>query len=170
MEFEPSNCPYCGEKLGEKHVEEEDRLYCSDCDRVIWRNAEPVAAVIVRKGEEILLVKRGIEPGKGEWSLPAGFLELEENPSEAAVRELEEETGLDAAPDQLEFVDALNIERFPGQRLVATVYTVDFEDISGKVSAGDDAEEASFWRVGNLKQKDDETLRKHFLEAIEKKL
>ena len=163
--FEPEYCPYCGKGLSSREIEEKSRLYCEACDRVIWRNASPGAAVIVRKGDEVLFVKRGIEPGKGLWSLPAGFLEYEESPSEAAVRELEEETGLEVDEKDLDFVDALNMERFPGQRLVATVYSVDFEEASGDISAGDDADKAKFWSVKDLRESG-EKMRENFASAI----
>ena len=167
--FEKNYCPYCGEGLSSKNLEGKDRDFCEACDRVIWRNASPVAAVIVRKGDEVLFVKRGIEPGKGLWSLPAGFLEHRESPSEAAVRELEEETGLKVSEEDLNFVDALNMERFPGQRLVATVYSVDFVEASGDVSAGDDADEAEFWSIDELRGSG-EKMRENFVSAIRKVL
>ena len=166
-EMVPSHCPYCGNELGETFEEGRERLYCSNCDRVIWRNAEPVAAVIVEKGEKILLVKRGIAPGEGKWSLPAGFLEYEENPSQAAVRELEEETGLKASEEDLEFVDALNMERFPDQRLVANVYSINAGKTRGEVSHGSDAEDAKFWNLEELRESGEE-IRHHFLDAIGK--
>ena len=169
MNFEPSHCPYCGTELGDKRLEGKDRLYCADCERVIWRNAEPVAATVLRKGDEILFVKRGIEPGKGKWSLPAGFLEYEEHPQEAAVRELEEETGLKVDKDNLELIEALNMERFQGQRLLAVIYTVDFEKASGELSAGDDAVETGFWRIGEFDDSGEE-LRQHFVEAMREAL
>lgn len=169
MDFKPSHCPYCGEKLGQKHLEEKDRLYCKACDRVIWRNAEPVAAVVMKKGDEILFVKRGIEPGKGKWSLPAGFLEYEEQPEKAAARELGEETGLKVKPGELELLEALNMERFPGQRLLAVIYTVDFEKATGNISAGDDAVEADFWKIDEFSDSKEE-LREHFVEAMREAL
>lgn len=169
MEFEPSHCPYCGAELGEKHLEGKDRLYCKACDRVIWQNAEPVAAVVMKRGDEILFVKRGIEPGKGKWSLPAGFLEYEEQPQEAAARELEEETGLEVDSGQLELIEALNMERFPGQRLIAVIYTVDFKKASGNISAGDDAVEADFWRIDEFSDSGEE-LREHFVHAMREAL
>lgn len=167
MEFKPSNCPYCGEGLEEKFFEDKERLYCSECDRVIWRNAEPVSAVLVEKEDKLLFVKRGIEPGKGKWSLPAGFLEYREQPEKGAVRELEEETGLKADPNKIELIDSLNMERFPGQRLLATVYRIDYQRVEGKLKAGDDAVEASLWKLEKLKEDKEEELRSHFLEAIE---
>lgn len=165
MEFKPSHCPYCGEKLGQKHADGEKRLYCGVCDRIIWRNAEPVAAVVLRRVDEILFVKRGIEPGKGKWSLPAGFLEYEEQPEKAAARELEEETGLEVDAEELELFEAMNMQRFAGQRLIALVYSIDYEKASGNISAGDDAAETDFWSIKELEESEEE-LRQHFVSAM----
>jgi ADP-ribose pyrophosphatase len=52
------------------------------------------ASVLVRKGEKVLLVKRGSEPGKGKWALPGGLVEPGEEVERAAVREVREETGV----------------------------------------------------------------------------
>lgn len=90
----PDFCPGCGSSLSTRKEEGRERLYCGSCDRIIWRNPAPAAAVALTKGENILLVKRGIEPWKNEWSLPAGYLEIDEHPREGAVRELEEETSI----------------------------------------------------------------------------
>jgi 8-oxo-dGTP diphosphatase len=167
MEFVPSHCPFCGEELGEKHEEGRKRLYCQECDRIIWRNAEPVAAVIVKKGDKVLLLKRGIEPGKGLWSLPAGFLEVDETAEEAAVRELEEETGLRVDEGDLEFVETLNMERFQNQRLLANVFKVEVGEASGELDSGTDAVDAGFFDPRKLEETDME-LRRHFRSALEK--
>jgi len=53
-----------------------------------------VGAVIVHKGK-LVLVKRGVEPGKGRWSIPGGAMELGETVRETAIREAKEECGLD---------------------------------------------------------------------------
>lgn len=53
-----------------------------------------VGAVIINEGK-IILVKRGVEPGKGEWSIPGGLIELGETVRDAVIREAKEETGLD---------------------------------------------------------------------------
>jgi len=165
--FEKNYCPYCGEDLSSRKIEAKERKFCEACDRVIWRNAEPVSAVIVERDDQILFVKRGIELGKGKWSLPAGFLEYEERPDQGAVRELEEETGLKVDPDDMEFLEALNMERFPGQRLLPTMYKINYQDVEGKLEAGEDAVEASFWTLEELRKDKEEELRSHFVEVIE---
>jgi len=53
-----------------------------------------VGAVIINEGK-MILVKRGVEPGKGKWSIPGGLVELGENIRDATIREAKEETGLD---------------------------------------------------------------------------
>ena len=53
-----------------------------------------VGAVIVNEGK-MILVRRGVEPGKGKWSIPGGLVELGETVRDAVVREAKEETGLD---------------------------------------------------------------------------
>lgn len=166
-EMIPSNCPYCGGELGEKFEEDRQRLYCGNCDRIIWRNAEPVSAVIVREEDEILMIKRGIKPGKGSWSIPAGFLEVDETAEEAAVRELEEETGLAVDIEDLEFVETLNMERFPDQRLLATVFTVKAEEATGKAVAGSDAEKVEFLNIKEARESEKE-IREHFTPALDK--
>lgn len=92
----PVYCPRCGIKLGHKTIEGKRRLFCSECGWVNYENPLPSSAAFVRNGEgEILLVKRGVDPGKGEWALPSGFIEVDETPEMACIRELKEETGLD---------------------------------------------------------------------------
>lgn len=57
----------------------------------------------------LLLVKRGIEPAKGFWALPGGFLETGESWQEGAVREVREETGLVLPASEIQLVDALSV-------------------------------------------------------------
>lgn len=98
-------CPRCGRPIA---VEGRHAL-CGDCGFEEWGNAAPaVEALIVRDGR-VLLTRRGVEPRRGMWDLPGGFLEEDEEPHLALRRELREETGLEIEPG--EFLGAA-IERY----------------------------------------------------------
>jgi len=140
-------CPYCGYKLVRKMLEGRERLYCSRCGKIFYENPTPVVAVIARDDEgKILLIKRKIEPCKGEWALPSGFMELEESPAEAALRELAEETGLKGKSKRLIGVYPNNSE-IHGY-LITIIYEIKI--LGGKLCAGDDAEEAEFFSVNQI--------------------
>jgi ADP-ribose pyrophosphatase YjhB (NUDIX family) len=87
-------CPRCG---GAIDVEGRHAV-CSACGFEEWGNAAPaVEALVVRNGR-VLLARRGIEPHRGAWDLPGGFLEEDEEPLDGLRRELLEETGLQVEP------------------------------------------------------------------------
>jgi ADP-ribose pyrophosphatase YjhB (NUDIX family) len=88
-------CPICGKALVIADDGQSDRPHCADCRRFYYSNPVPAACCIVRgEGSELLFVQRSVEPAKGLWTLPGGFVELGETTSEAALRELKEETDL----------------------------------------------------------------------------
>ena len=91
---------------------------------------------------EVLLVRRGRPPRAGEWSLPGGRLELGERLADGALRELKEETGVDA--ELLGLIDAAD-GLFPGAHYVLIDYAARWQN--GEPVAGDDAAEAAFLPV-----------------------
>lgn len=109
----------------------------------------PVAAVgvICLRGDEVLLVRRGRPPRLGEWSLPGGRVEPGETVRDAALRELREETGVEAELGPLvDVVDGL----FPedGRHYVLIDFAARWT--AGEPVAGDDAAEARFWPVKDV--------------------
>ena len=91
-------CARCGTELafGSIEGEDRDRLGCPSCGYIAYVNPRLVVTTIpVTDAGEIVLLRRGIEPGKGWWAQPGGFLEVDETVGEAAVRETLEETGPD---------------------------------------------------------------------------
>jgi len=81
--------------------DDKQRRVCQNCDFVDYQNPKIVAGSVVLKGDKILLCKRAIEPRKGFWTLPAGFMELGESVEEAAQREAQEEALADIEIDRL---------------------------------------------------------------------
>ncbi len=90
-------CPICGNPLEPLHDGESLRPKCAGCRRFYYSNPIPAACCFVADGGRLLFVQRAVEPAKGLWSFPGGFVELGETTSEAALRELEEETGVRGA-------------------------------------------------------------------------
>ena len=87
-------CSTCKTKNSYSHIEGQIRYHCPKCKSIHYQNPKPTATLICIKNNQILLVKRAFNPQKGSWSLPGGFIELQETPEDAAVRELKEETNL----------------------------------------------------------------------------
>ena len=101
----------------------------------------PCVGVVCLRGDEVLLIRRGRPPKQGEWSLPGGRIEPGERSTEAALRELREETGVEAEiTGLLDVVDGLFPEA--GRHYVLIDYAARW--LSGEPAAGDDALEARF--------------------------
>ena len=88
-------CSNCGNKNERGHIDGNTRFHCAQCKAIHYENPKPTATLICPKEDSILLGRRAFDPGKGEWGLPGGFMELNETLEEAALRELKEETNLD---------------------------------------------------------------------------
>jgi ADP-ribose pyrophosphatase YjhB (NUDIX family) len=80
-----------------------ERLVCNDCGFIAYENPKLVVGSVVEEAAsgKLLLCRRAIEPGYGLWTLPAGYLELGESPTEGAIREALEEAGAAIAIDSL---------------------------------------------------------------------
>jgi thiamine-phosphate diphosphorylase len=140
-------CPHCGNKLEKRHWENRERDYCPACRAPVYENPVPAtAAVVFNECDELLLVQRGVEPGKGKWCLPGGFQEMGETPEQCMLRELLEETGLTG---KLQGLIALEMGRNPSAGEVLVVgYRVC--SLGGKLQAGDDAVTAAYFPLNGL--------------------
>ncbi|WP_232686687.1 NUDIX domain-containing protein [Halobacterium zhouii] len=146
----PDYCPHCGTELGERDVEGRVRKWCSTCERPVYRNAVPCGDVTVVDGERALLVQRGVPPGEGEWSIPGGHLEVDEEPRVGAARELREETGVVAEPDALTLLETTQLEPYGEKHVVSTAYAVGADAVRGTAIAGSDATAVEWVARGDL--------------------
>jgi ADP-ribose pyrophosphatase YjhB (NUDIX family) len=97
-------CSRCGVEMVERVPEGESRprMECPDCGFIAYVNPRLVVTTIpVTADGDVVLIRRGIEPGRGSWAQPGGFLEIDETVTEGAIRETLEETGLLVEPGTL---------------------------------------------------------------------
>lgn len=146
MKKEKKYCTYCSGALILKPEGDVEREYCRQCELYFYDNPLPVAANIVIKDRQVLLVKRKNHPFRGLWCLPMGFAESGESIESAALRELEEEAGIQGRILSLVNVESGNSETY-GDLLHLTFET---EWVTGKLSAGDDAEDIGFYAFDKL--------------------
>ncbi len=90
-------CPRCRSKMVDKEVYGRMRRVCPnpDCRFVQFIDPKISAAVMALQDGKVLLVKRSMEPARGSWCLPGGFMEIGETPPQTAVRECKEESGFE---------------------------------------------------------------------------
>lgn len=107
----------------------------------------PAVGVVCLRGDDVLLVRRGNPPREGEWSLPGGHIEPGEGTQAAALRELDEETSVEAELIGLiDVVDAIfenKAREFVTRHYVLIDYVALW--LSGEPKAGDDADDARFF-------------------------
>ena len=144
MPIKPSYCARCGQAVVTQVVDDRPRLVCPACETIFYENPLPVAAsVVLNDRREVLLVKRRREPHQGMWCLPMGFAELSETIAAAALRELEEETGVEGRV--LRLIDADSIESSHYGDLL--IVTFEMQKIGGTEQPGDDAEETRYFPI-----------------------
>jgi 8-oxo-dGTP diphosphatase len=101
-----SHCHYCGTAYPPAAAWPK---VCGNCGETTWRNPLAVGVLLVpvrfADGDGLVVVRRDIEPARGELCLPGGFLEYGETWEEGAARELREEAGLHADPAEVTLFD-----------------------------------------------------------------
>lgn len=90
-------CPHCATLLNPRVLHGRERPVCPACGFVHYAGPKVAVGVILEREGRLFLGRRAIDPGRGRWSFPSGYVDLGESTAEAAVREVKEETGFDAS-------------------------------------------------------------------------
>lgn len=122
------------------------RRVCRHCSFVDYQNPRIVAGAVVVRDGKVLLCKRAIEPRRGYWTLPAGFMELGETVEEAAAREAMEE-----ANARIEIRDLLAVYSVPRIGQVQVMFRA---DLVSDVSAGPESEAVNLYQWKDIPWRD----------------
>ena len=134
-------CPVCSEAIDKV----DDRVECRACGFIGYANAVPGAeAVCFDEDGRILLGRRALDPGRGLWDLPGGFLHENEHPLDALRREVREETALELA--SVEFL-GFWLEPYDGRTVLCLAWTA---RARGEGRAGDDLVELRWFEPEEL--------------------
>jgi ADP-ribose pyrophosphatase YjhB (NUDIX family) len=133
-------CPRCGNAL---EISQE-RAHCRACGSSYYANSAPAAEGLLARDGKVLLAKRGIEPRRGYWDIPGGFLAEAEDPLEGLRREYREETGLEIRP--LEWLGT-HVEPYDNYFVLGLTWLVAAD---GEPSAADDVEELRWFGPDEL--------------------
>jgi ADP-ribose pyrophosphatase YjhB (NUDIX family) len=126
-------------------VDHRSRRVCPACGWIHWGNAKPCAGALVLRNGKVLLIRRTIEPFKGYWDIPGGFCEADEHPAQTAIREVNEETGLEI---ELTGLLGLWLDEYAGSTTLNIYYLA--RPLSYRLHAGDDANGAAWFAPGVL--------------------
>lgn len=155
VEFPASYCPTCGGALS---TDDEPRYDCPECGRTVYHSpsiATQVAVVDSRAegtsatgGDaepRVLLGERGTPPAEGRYTTPGGHIDLWEEPKTAAVRELNEETGLRAEAEDLTLLKVRDLTArvpYPGltdeKQVICVDYGISWGAVDGQPAPADD--------------------------------
>jgi ADP-ribose pyrophosphatase YjhB (NUDIX family) len=145
--FEPrriKHCRVCGSPATYRVPADDnrERAICTSCGEIHYENPINVVGTVPVWGDQVLLCRRNIEPRRGLWTLPAGFLELGESTAEGAWRETDEEAG--ARIELQELFTVLNVVRagqvhlFYRARLLDAVFAPGPETIEAQLFREDE--------------------------------
>lgn len=139
-------CIRCGTALSLGELFGKLRPYCPACGWIYFADPKVAVAVLITRGCQVLLGRRVNDPGRGRWTLPAGFVDAGEDPRQAARRECLEETGLEIEIGDL--LDVLYGQEHERGAHILIVYQAHI--LSGTIRASDDVDAVEFFDLDKL--------------------
>jgi ADP-ribose pyrophosphatase YjhB (NUDIX family) len=158
------HCRNCGSAVTYRVPDDGDtrpRAICPACATVHYENPLMVVGTLPYWGDQVLLCKRNIEPRWGKWTLPAGFMELDETAAEGAARETDEEAGA-----QVEMEGLISVISVPRVGQVHLFYRARL--LSDQFAPGHETIEAALFREHEIPWEEiafktvKETLQRYF--------
>ena len=143
-------CPKCGGLLTKKT---KTLFICNRCGFHFYQNPKPSNALIAMTGDkQVLLVKRKLNPKKGFWDLPGGFIDLNENIEDSLIREIKEELGITLSRFKYfnSYYDIYRYQKIPFPAICAVfITTLSLEKIA-QIKVGDDIKEYKLFSISKI--------------------
>lgn len=139
-------CQNCGTRVETRFIEGRERAVCPDCGTIFYQQWKVSAGVRVVKDGKLLLVQRAIDPWSGKWHMPAGYVEVDEEPRQAAEREAREETGLIVRVGNL--VDCYLDTEDPRGNVIILLY--DAAIINGNLTLSNETQSVNFFSPNEI--------------------
>jgi|YNPBryantNP2012_1023418.scaffolds.fasta_scaffold10138_3 8-oxo-dGTP diphosphatase len=139
-------CPRCAAPLADDFLFGRTRRHCRYCGFIQFQDPKVAVAGLISDGRRVLLVRRAAVPRIGFWALPAGYMDADEVPEEAVVREIEEETGIAVEVTGLQDIAALG--GWDERRGILLIYRA--RPLGGALNACDDVSEARWFAADEI--------------------
>ncbi len=139
-------CLQCGKALNLQELDGRLREVCPACGWVYYEELKVGAGALIVQGGRLLLIRRSCAPFQGTWNLPAGYVEVDESPAQAAERETREETGLVVQARGL--IDAYYFDDDPRGNGVLLLYECSMT--GGALQLTDESTEARFFAPSEI--------------------
>lgn len=136
-------CPNCAMPMVGRQLHGRERPACPACGFVHYAGPKVAVGVMLEREGRLVLGRRTIDPGKGRWSFPSGYVDLGESTVEAAAREVKEETGFDVVLTGL-----VGVYSTPSRPVVFIVYSG--EIVGGAEAPCEEVEEMGLFEPGSL--------------------
>lgn len=142
-------CPHCAHALEDRLVESKLRQICPACNFIHFPDPKVAVVALIEQGERVLLIRRAVEPARGLWALPGGYMDAGEMPEDALRREIQEEVGVSIRVTEL-------LEIFPmvnsgGVSLgIVLAYQAHPQKDAGALRACDDVDQARWFSAEEL--------------------
>lgn len=139
-------CPDCGARLEIRIQEDRPRDFCPACKQFHFQQLKVGAGAVIVSDGRLLLLQRSAAPFRGSWNLPAGYVEADESPYHAVIREVAEEVGLHVEVERL--LEVYYFEDDPRGNGIMLVFQC--RVVGGEVSGSSEALSARFFAPADL--------------------